>query len=248
VNLRQIHKEAFPNCNSTQLLPDYYIAGAGNRSHLLGIHEMSEWVERVYQTGMVRPKKLKDRSARLSNTNHTHLYNQRFVRLTRLFYHCKLQGAKSLMKKIQIAVVLVFMLALLIPSAVSATEYNIFYCTYDAKEGGDGSFMDPWRCKTAGELEDVVDEVCEQIEVDGGSGILIQRVKKGYWKHDIEWLLLEGKDDYDNCEITDSIFFKGYPPHTGVSLPPSLVFSGTLAIGLSLFAVGLVVFRKRSAN
>ena len=62
----------------------------------------------------------------------------------------------------------------------------------------------------------------------------------GYWRYAIKWV-------GDVCKVVDKSYHRGYPPHTGIALPPTLAFSGALVLGLSLFAVGLVVYRKQSA-
>jgi hypothetical protein len=139
------------------------------------------------------------------------------------------------MKKFRIAVIFaVIILAFLIPLGVFAS-YDIFYCSYDVSSGGDGTWKYPWACETAAEFDAVVDDICSY-----GDGILYEIVPKGYYRHVIKW---EGKA----CGVYSSDFYHGYPPHTGITLPPPLMVSGALVIGLSLFAVGLVVYRRRTA-
>ena len=139
------------------------------------------------------------------------------------------------MKKFRIVLILMVLLAVLIPSSVFAS-YDVYYCSIYADGFGDGSYEYPWACSTEAEFDDAVDLIC-----DYGGGILYEEVEGGYYRHTINW---SGKV----CEVTSSQYYHGYPPDTGVTLPPPLVISAALVLGLSLFAVGLVVYRKRSAN
>ena len=140
------------------------------------------------------------------------------------------------MKKIRIAVIfLVIVLALMIPVGVFAS-YDVYYCSWNASSGGDGSWNYPWLCSDSAEFDAIVDEIC-----DYGDGILYEKVPSGYYRHVILW-------DDGSCGVESSVFYYGYPPHTGLTLPPPLMISGALVIGLSLFAVGLVVYRRRLAN
>jgi hypothetical protein len=139
------------------------------------------------------------------------------------------------MKKLQISVVIATLLALLVPSVVFAS-YNVYYCSYDANGFEDGSYDYPWSCENDAEFDDIVDYICTE-----GGGVLYEIVSGGYYRHMIEW-------DGRSCEITESDFYYGYPPDTGITLPPPLLMSAALALGLSLFAVGLVIYRKRLAN
>ena len=139
------------------------------------------------------------------------------------------------MKKFRIAVIFsVIILAFLIPLGVFAS-YDIYYCSYDGYVDGNGTWKYPWVCETEDQFEFIVDEICSY-----GDGILYEMVPEGYYRHVILW---EGK----SCGVYSSDFYHGYPPHTGITLPPPLMVSGALVIGLSLFAVGLVVYRRRSA-
>ena len=139
------------------------------------------------------------------------------------------------MKKFRIAVIFsVIILAFLIPLGVFAS-YDIYYCSYDGFVDGNGTWKYPWVCETEDEFDFIVDEICSY-----GDGILYEIVPEGYYRPVILW---EGK----SCGVYSSDFYHGYPPHTGITLPPPLMVSGALVIGLSLFAVGLVVYRRRSA-
>ena len=139
------------------------------------------------------------------------------------------------MKKFRIVLILMVLLAVLIPSAVFAS-YDVYYCKDYANGYGDGSYDYPWACSTPTEFDDVVDKIC-----DYGGGILYEAVEGGYYRHTIKWY-------DDTCKVTSSKFQHGYPPDTGITLPPPFAISAALVLGLSLFAVGLVVYRKRSAN
>jgi hypothetical protein len=139
------------------------------------------------------------------------------------------------MKKFRIVLIVMVLLAVLIPSAVFAS-YDVYYCSIYADGFGDGSYEYPWACSTEAEFDDAVDLIC-----DYGGGILYEEVEGGYYRHTISWY---GK----TCEVTSSKYYHGYPPDTGITLPPPFVISAALVLGLSLFAVGLVVYRKRSAN
>ncbi|MFN2160365.1 MAG: hypothetical protein ACK2U3_13745 [Anaerolineales bacterium] len=143
------------------------------------------------------------------------------------------------MKKTRIAVIfLVIVLALMIPIGVFAS-YDVYYCSWNASPGGDGSWKYPWLCSNSAEFDDIVDVICYD---NGGDAILYEKVPSGYYRHVILW---GGASD---CGVESSVFYYGYPPHTGLTLPPPLMISGALVIGLSLFAVGLVVYRRRLAN
>ena len=139
------------------------------------------------------------------------------------------------MKKLQISLIIATLLALLVPSAVFAS-YNVYYCSYDVEGFEDGSYDYPWSCETEEEFNDIVDYICTQ-----GGGVLYEVVEGGYYRNMIEW-------DGRSCEIVETDFYQGYPPDTGITLPPPLMLSAALALGLSLFAVGLVIYRKRLAS
>jgi hypothetical protein len=143
------------------------------------------------------------------------------------------------MKKFRVAMLVMVILPVLIPTAAYAAVYT-YYCSWDVGTGGDGSYDYPWQCRDDVELDIIVDDICVYLDYDD-VGILYQIQMDGYWKHWIEW---DGKE----CGVVNSKYFRGYPPDTGIALPPPLLFGGAMALGLSLFAVGLVVFRKRVAN
>ena len=148
------------------------------------------------------------------------------------------------MKTIRIALLLALIVAILIPSVAFAQDEELYprpnldryYCSWDVGPGGDGSYNDPWVCKNQQQINNAINRVCRM-----GGGILFQIEEDGYWRYVIRWL------DDNECDVRRT-YHRGYPPRTGIALPPTLAFSGALVLGLSLFAVGLVVFRKRSAN
>jgi hypothetical protein len=139
------------------------------------------------------------------------------------------------MKRLSFAWILAVVLAILLPMTVFAS-WDIYYCSAEHDYDGNGSYDDPWSCTTDSEFDHVVDKIC-----DYGGGILYEIVEDGYYRHTIEW---DGKV----CEVTDSVFYHGYPPDTGLTLPPPLIFGGAMALGIALLAGGVVLFRKRPAN
>jgi hypothetical protein len=137
------------------------------------------------------------------------------------------------MKKLWTVLTLLVLLAMIPGSAMAAVP--VFYCSDTALPGGDGSFDDPWSCKNAGELEDVVAEVC-----GSGYAILYQIADDGYYRHVIE-------DPADGpCKVSSTVYYRGVPPDTGLPLPLPVMIGGVLLLGAALVSGGFWL-RKRTA-
>jgi hypothetical protein len=139
------------------------------------------------------------------------------------------------MKKFWIILSLLVLLSIIPASAMASTP--VFYCTYNTSATGDGSYDNPWSCADSTELSTVVGEVCKATSY----GILYQIVPSGYYRHVIE-------DPNDAaCGVTNTTFYYGYPPDTGISLPVPVVISLAVALGALLMGGGYLVYRKRTA-
>lgn len=138
------------------------------------------------------------------------------------------------MKKLSLLMIVLFLFALIPSSAFASVP--VFYCSYDAAPGGDGSYDAPWQCANSDQLAAVVAEVCKS-----GYAILYQTVDTGYYRHTIE-------DPVDGaCKVTSSVFYQGTPPDTGIALPAPLLVGMALTLGAALVAGGYFVYRKRYA-
>jgi hypothetical protein len=139
------------------------------------------------------------------------------------------------MKKIGIAISLLLLLSL-IPTAALA-QVPAYYCSYNVGTGGDGSYSYPWQCTDSNQVNQLVSQICSSHT----SAVLYQIVSNGYYYHTI------GIPSGGTCQITSSVFYSGYPPNTGITLPVPLMISAMVALGIALLGGGYLIYRKRNA-
>jgi hypothetical protein len=139
------------------------------------------------------------------------------------------------MKKIRLIAILAIMISLLIPGAVNAA--GTFYCSTSVVAGGTGTLADPWACSDATQLQSVIDdEICDVYS----GGDLYQIFPASYRYHVITWYSV------DDCRVTASYDYAGYPPSTGVEIGTPYIVGGVALLGAGLVATGLLIRRKRA--
>lgn len=137
------------------------------------------------------------------------------------------------MKKIWIAISLLLLLSILPTTVLAAVP--VYYCSYNASSGGNGTYHHPWRCDSNADLDDIVADICQDYDY----AILYQIVSNGYYRR-----VIEGNGD---CDISSSVFYYGYPPDTGIALPAPLMISGLVVLGVALMGGGYFIYSKRHA-
>lgn len=140
------------------------------------------------------------------------------------------------MKKLWIAISLLVLLSLIPATVFAATP--VFYCSYNAPSGGNGSYSAPWLCNDNTTYQQVVTNVCAHTNP---FSILYQTVSNGYYRHTFEL------NSSQQCVETSNVFYPGLPPNTGVALPAPLLVGGALGLGLLLVLGGVVIYRRRTA-
>ncbi len=140
------------------------------------------------------------------------------------------------MKKIRITLIIATVIALMIPASASAI--GVFYCSFLVQEGGSGTYADPWACSTGEQFDYVIYELICPLY---GGGHLYRIYDDNYVYYLVEW-------DGRNCEVTFQAGYPGYPPDTGVELPPPLIVRTAAAIGAVLLIIGLALRRKKRAS
>jgi len=140
------------------------------------------------------------------------------------------------MKKIRIIALVAVLIALLIPVAVSAG--GVFYCSTSVTTGGTGSYSNPWACSTDDQLDYVINDViCDTYY----GGYLYQIFPGSYRYHVITWY------STNDCRVTYSADYSGYPPYTGVDVPVPLIIGAVALVGTGLLVAGMAIRRKKSA-
>jgi hypothetical protein len=139
------------------------------------------------------------------------------------------------MKKIRLIAVLAIMAALLIPGAVNAA--GTFYCSTSVTTGGTGTLADPWACSDDTQLQSVIDD---QICAVYSGGDLYQLFPASYRYHVVTYYSL------DDCRVTATYDYAGYPPSTGVEVATPYIVGGVALLGAGLVAAGLLIRRKRT--
>ena len=140
------------------------------------------------------------------------------------------------MKKVLIAICLILLLSLIATNVLAQTP--VYYCSYSVGTGGDGSYAYPWQCTNSTQLSQIVSNIC----ASHSSAVLYQIVSNGYYYHTI------GTPSGGTCQITSSLFYSGYPPDTGITLPVPLMLSAMVALGVALMGGGYLIYRKRYAK
>lgn len=141
------------------------------------------------------------------------------------------------MKKLRLIAVLAIMAAMLIPVAVTAA--GTFYCSSSVTIGGTGTLTDPWACSDATQLQSVIDD---QICAIYNGGDLYQLFPASYRYHVVTFYSL------DDCRVTATYDYAGYPPSTGVEIGTPYIVGGVALLGAGLVAAGLLIRRKRAAE
>ena len=85
------------------------------------------------------------------------------------------------------------------------------------------------------QLSDAVANVCAATTY----GILYQIVSNGYYRHVVE--------SNGTCVVTNTTFYYGFPPNTGIALPTPVLLGIAAALGGLLIAGGYLFYRKRYA-
>ena len=139
------------------------------------------------------------------------------------------------MKKYRIIAILAIMIALLIPGAVNAA--GTFYCSTSVTVGGSGTLADPWACSDDTQLQSVIDDqICDVYN----GGDLYQIFPASYRYHVITWYSV------DDCRVTASFDYAGYPPSTGVEIGTPYIVGGVALLGAGLVAAGLLIRRRKA--
>lgn len=140
------------------------------------------------------------------------------------------------MKKFRILAILAVLIAVLIPVAVSAG--GVFYCSTSVTSGGDGSYYNPWACSTEGQLDYVInDMICDTYY----GGYLYQTFTDSYRYNVITWY------SADDCRVTYSADYAGYPPYTGVEVPVPIIIGAVALVGTGMLVAGIALRRKKNA-
>ena len=141
------------------------------------------------------------------------------------------------MKKLRtILVIAIFAVMALgvIPTAVDAA--GTFYCSTSVTTGGSGTLVDPWACSDDTQLQSVIDE---QICAVYSGGDLYQLFPSSYRYHVVTWF------SADDCRVTASYDYAGYPPSTGAEVPTPIIVGGVAILGAGLVAAGYIIIRRR---
>jgi hypothetical protein len=139
------------------------------------------------------------------------------------------------MKKFRIFLLLAVFVAVLIP--ITASAGGVFYCSASVASGGNGTYAYPWACSTDDQLEYVVDDL---ICGDYYGGYLYQIFSTSYTYRVITWY---GTDD---CEVTYTAEYAGYPPYSGVEVPTPYIVGAAALVGAGMLAAGLIWRQKRT--
>jgi hypothetical protein len=138
------------------------------------------------------------------------------------------------MKKLRILTILAILIAVLIPVAVSAA--GTFYCSSSVTSGGTGTLADPWACSDATQLDSVInDQICDVYS----GGDLYQIFPSSYRYHVVTWYSV------DDCRVTATYDYAGYPPSTGVDVPTPYIVGAIALVGMGLVAAGFIIIRRR---
>jgi hypothetical protein len=136
------------------------------------------------------------------------------------------------MKKLWVILSLLVLITLIPATAFAQTP--TYYCSYTATTGN-GSYTSPWPCANQTQLSDAVANVCAATTY----GILYQIVSNGYYRHVVE--------SNGTCVVTNTTFYYGFPPNTGIALPTPALLGIAAALGGLLIAGGYLFYRKRYA-
>ncbi len=140
------------------------------------------------------------------------------------------------MSKLRVALLLIFVLALVVtPAANAQAQRPYYYCSATRTSGGSGTYYDPWACSTDAQYNNVLQTICRY-----GGGTLY-RIYTGYY------IIIYIAYGAQQCQVTVGQQYPGYPPNTGVNLPAPLIYGAVAAAGILLVAVGLMIRRKRQA-
>ena len=138
------------------------------------------------------------------------------------------------MKKFRLLIIVVVLIALIIPVAVSAA--GTFYCSANVTSGGTGTYWDPWACSTDAQLDTIIDDViCDQYY----GGYLYQIFSTSYRYRVITWY------SATDCRVTYTADYSGYPPYTGVEVPVPLIIGGAAVVGALMLLAGIMLRRRR---
>jgi hypothetical protein len=138
------------------------------------------------------------------------------------------------MKKKNIVAILAILIAVLIPITVSAA--GTFYCSSSVTTGGTGTLTDPWACSDDTQLASVInDQICDIYS----GGDLYQIFPGSYRLHVVTWYAV------DDCRVTATYDYAGYPPSTGVDLPTPYIVGAAALVGAGLIAAGYFIIRRR---
>jgi hypothetical protein len=138
------------------------------------------------------------------------------------------------MKKIHLLAILAILIALLVPVTVAAA--GTFYCSTSVTTGGTGTLTDPWACSDATQLDSVInDQVCDIYN----GGDLYQIFPGSYRLHVVTWYAI------DDCRVTATYDYAGYPPSTGPDLPTPYLVGAAAVVGAGLIAAGFIIIRRR---
>ncbi len=140
------------------------------------------------------------------------------------------------MKKFRILAIFAILVAIMIPTAVSAA--GTFYCSSTVTMGGTGTLSDPWACSDATQLDSVInDQVCDIYS----GGDLYQLFPNSYRYHVVTWYSVT------DCRVTATYDYAGYPPYTGVNIATPYIIGIVALAGAGLVAAGFFIRRKRAA-
>ena len=141
------------------------------------------------------------------------------------------------MKKFRIFLLLAVVVAVLIP--ISASAGGTFYCDTGVTSGGKGTFARPWACSTDDQLEHVVDDL---ICGDYYGGSLYQYFDDD---HSYRYMVITWYDD-DDCRVTYTADYAGYPPYSGVEVPTPYIVGAVALVGAGMLVAGLIWRQKRT--
>jgi hypothetical protein len=140
------------------------------------------------------------------------------------------------MKKFRILAIFAILVAVIIPTAVSAA--GTFYCSSTVTAGGTGTLSDPWACSDATQLDSVInDQVCDIYS----GGDLYQLFPNSYRYHVVTYYSVT------DCRVTATYDYAGYPPYTGVNIATPYIVGIVALAGAGLVAAGFFIRRKRTA-
>lgn len=140
------------------------------------------------------------------------------------------------MKKFRILAIFAILVAIIIPTTVSAA--GTFYCSSTVTTGGTGTLSDPWACSDATQLDSVInDQVCDIYS----GGDLYQLFPNSYRYHVVTYYSVT------DCRVTATYDYAGYPPYTGVNIATPYIVGIVALAGAGLVAAGFFIRRKRTA-